>query len=137
MELLVDYWQIVNEEDLSTPYEYEIPGGSTTIPEARATLYMLLNEGAKIKLAYVGSDLVGFLIYHTVYRSSLVIRHLYSIRERSSTARVLVETALPEVRKLLFQTRKVNPPKRLLGLLKGARVLYEDDKLIDWEMEWL
>ena len=134
--LFNQYWREVNEEDLSGLQVYQVNGNDVLVPEIQATLYMLMQEGAKIKLAYEGSDLIGFLVYHTVYKSVVVIRHLYSIRERSSTAKRLVESALPNVKKLLFQTRKRNPPNRLLSILRNADILHEDNKLIDWEMQW-
>lgn len=131
--LFWEFWLKVNREDQSLPVHYNIMGIEYEIPEIEATLYGCLHQGGKVKVAYKGETMVGFMLYHMAFDCVAIIRHMYCLVDK--LAKPLVDST--DALKVIFQTRKENPPTRLLEITKPFRSkIKEDDKLITWEMNW-
>lgn len=138
MGLFWEFWFKVQDNDLSDPVKYVLDGEEVWIPEIEGEFYACMNEGAKVKLAYLGSEIIGFMLYHYAYNCVLLIRHMYVIpeHENAGIAKKLVD-AVGDVKKLIFQTRRNSPPERMLELTKEFRsVISEDPVITTWEMPW-
>lgn len=135
LPLFWEFWIKVQREDQSLPVRYNLFGFTYEVPEIEATLYRFVyKENCRIKVAYQDDVVVGFMLYNLVFDSILVIRHMYTMV--SGLGKWLVE-CVDNVKKVIFQTRKENPPERCLQLTeKFRKKITETDKIITWEMDW-
>lgn len=126
-------------EDQSQWTEVEVFGHTVPMQQIERTLYRYLHENCEAVLAMEGEDCVGFLLYNLAFHSIVIVRALYIVpeRERAGMAKRLMNSVNAEVRKIIFQTYKPSPPKRLLEFTKGRRKqIHEMGNLITWEMDW-
>lgn len=136
-----EYWCRVNQEDKSEIVEIKIKDdlNPMKMPGIEALLYYYLSNAFNIKICEDDKEIIGFMIYRHVFTHMIQVPAFYFIEEYRKTyaAKDFVDSIYPEIKRIVFQTRKENPPERLLEITKGKRhVVFEDDKLITWEMEW-
>jgi hypothetical protein len=140
-DVLTEYWAIVNEEDLSKSKTLCINGHLHVATLSEEKLYFLLHERCDIQLAIDDEcGIIGFLVYHNAYNCILTVECLYVKSEHRARklAKGLINSLMLPIKKLLFQSRKENPPREMLSLTKerDSKIIHETDKHIAWEMSW-
>ena len=105
---------------------------------AEVALSRYAYDACQIQLVEVDDEVVGVLVYRRIFDMMIEVRMLY-IRD-GLTARGLgkgIVSSIGKVKGLIFQTRKDQPPPRCLQITEKFRhVLFEDDFLITWQMQW-
>ena len=135
--LFHEFWKSVNEEDLSNLVDFNVLGKTVTLHQIEATLYGCLYEGAKVKLLYEKEDIVGFVLYHTIFNCVGAVRHMYIQREHWGNGGAKDMLNSIGVKKFIYQTWKKNPPVEFLNHVgKYSKKIDENDRIITWEIPW-
>lgn len=137
--LVWEYWNAVNQEDLSEWEDVEIhPGIVAPYQKVEMKIYTLERKGMEFMGAFIGDEMVGFMVHRLAYDVILLIDHFFVLPEYEGMGigKGMVHALPNRVKKVYFWTRKKNPPK-LLGVLKDSVKLFEDENHITWEMTWV
>lgn len=138
MPLMWEYWFVVNQEDLSEWEDMEL-APNIVAPYQKVEIMILgnLHKGVQFKLAYVEDRAVGMMMYNQFWDSILVVHGMYVYPEAQlrGVGSGLVWSA-GDVKKVLFRTRKNNPPLTFMGVMGHDRVISEDEKHVVREMDW-
>lgn len=127
------------------------PDSKVTVQDAELTaadarLYWHLHSQHKILVAVTESGMpCGFLVYEVPYPGLMVARVMFILKECRGTRlfSAFIKAAKSEqARRIVFQTRKSNPPARMLSCTERAgrifserRQIGETGDMITWEME--
>lgn len=138
--LLYSAWKKINGVDLSEWVDVDL-GHDIKIPmqSAESMLYWYVKDGCEIRLALDNDEAVGLLIYRRIFSYGLEIRIMYLDEQKrlGHLAAKMIDEMPFKVKKIVFQTNKKLPPKRMLELSEKYRnYLWEDDNYITWEMNW-
>lgn len=125
--------------DLSVVKEHEFFDLKFPMTGVEARVYQLMAEKRQFKLAYVGSEVVGLLVYNFIHGCLLSVECLY-VRpeyEQNGIGKKLINS-VGKVVKILFQTRTDNAPDRLLELVKNYDPveLNSESYKKTWELKW-
>ena len=136
--LMWEYYLCVNQEDLSEWEDLELaPGIVAPYQKVEIQIRGNLHKGVQFRLAYHEDRAVGFMMYNLFWDSIVVVHGMYILPEKQlkGVGKGLI-WSLGDVKKVLFRTRKQNPPLRFLGVMGHDRIIAEDDKHIVREMDW-
>ncbi len=124
-------------------------GGHDEIEEdgRKIKLYLIEQEfdvfyvkGAKFQVAKRGSEVIGIMVYHSIYDCVLVIHFLF-IEEKNYNRGIgckFVSSIESPVKRVIFQTnKKIVPSQFLKSVEKFRRKIHDGDKFTVWEMDWL
>jgi len=138
----IDYWKSVNGKDLSNFIEIELSDGPTEILEIDLKMVRLIADGAKIRLALLNRDVIGFMIYHVAYDCILAVEGLYVEKpfRRKGIGINLIESLEKPLQKIFFQTHISRKPAEMFGALKqlgmNHKRLRRVKDIITWECDW-
>lgn len=137
---MYDFQLITNEDDLSGMKVLNILGEPTEVHKMEAFLLSCKYQHCQFQLALNHDECVGFLMYHLIADCVLFIRgiYVYPEFEGKGLAKGLVNSLKKPVKKIIYQTRKNNPPVQLFEQTKkfNRNKIYETDNLITWEFDW-
>ena len=138
--LFYDFHLEVNEDDLSEIIDWPLKNGTTTrTTKCEAMFDHMSDYGGKVQLVYDREDLIGFLLYHSIFDCMIVIRCMYTTSKYydAGLGKGLINSLPIEVRRVIFQTRRTKPPEQMLKVTDKYRSkVCESDELITWEMPW-
>lgn len=133
LPILLEAHIVVCQDDRSDLVEVKIGDQLCKIPSIEACYYNYLNTGHHIKVACHGDEIIGLLVYRSVFDQFISVRLLY-VREanRDSGVGKGLFGAIPKFEKAIFQTFRVNPPQELFENLDNRVLVMEDEKLCTW-----
>ena len=135
--ILWQFWNEVNQEDLSDWVEIPVDGKMIPMTRIEAQVCRYIAQGCKIQLAVQDNGSVcGVLVGNIIFEKILAVKALYvdkKARGRGLASQLIL--SLGEFDKLLFQTRKKNPPDEMFGHINEPKQILEDNDLITWELE--
>lgn len=133
-----EYWLVVNQEDYSEWEDLELAPGIVA-PYQKVETFIVGNryKGSEFKLAFVGDRAAGMMLYNLLWGSILVVHAMYVQPEFQlmGLGSGLVNS-MGDIKKVLYRTRKANPPATFLGVMKHAKIIAEDSKHFVREMDW-
>ena len=138
-ELYWEFCRLVLDEDVSELRTFVGEGESFTVTEAEARIYGYLHSGYKIKVAYYGNVMAGFLIFLPIFANLYAVKSLYiePWANGSKLGKRLVSSLQEKTFKFLFKTLKANPPAACLEKSKATRIkITEDDNSLTWIIGW-
>ena len=129
--LFHDYWLEVHDEDLNRLIHLE--SGPMNELKAQLLVYLELDR-CKIRLAKLGQKIVGFMIYHYLFDSILIVRGIYFMPEyRKRTWLRKLTLSVGTVKRVLSQTYTDRPPKEINGQKKNRKLIHKTDRFEVWE----
>ncbi|MHA2064493.1 MAG: GNAT family N-acetyltransferase [Candidatus Thorarchaeota archaeon] len=134
-EVFKKYWEKVYPEDANEVIDY----GNGRLQTHEATLAHYWASGCFIRVVKYRTGIIGFLVYQIPLDGILLIKGLYSLPDYTGfgLGKGLVNSLNKPIKKVLFQTRKGNPPAGLLyHVIDRATKVHEDHEMITWEMKW-
>lgn len=141
LETVAMMWSFYKEtqnEDLAHFISIPHESGNTEVLAVEAQFYKFIHEDkARIKLARIDGEIVGYLLYHLLWGSTLIVHHLWITEELRNTqiGKRLVES-VGEISHLIFQTSILTPPFGLFNNTKYKQVIGERGNYKTWLMKW-
>lgn len=133
-----EYWFVVNQEDHSEWTDLELaPGIVAPYQKVEIDIIGQLHKGVKIRMAFHEDRAVGFMMYNDLWDCVLIVHAMYVYPETQlrGVGKGLI-WSMGDIKKVLFRTRKKNPPLRFLSVMGHDRIISEDDDHIVREMDW-
>lgn len=133
---LANYWRELFGEDLD---KFHYLGQNTDRPYRingveGQTLAWTLNDGAKIRIAEKDDKIIGFMVYHYLIDSILLVRGIYFVpeyRSRGLLARMIFSVG--HVSRVFSQTLSKHEPQEIQGEKKNRVLVREHDGVKVWE----
>jgi len=139
---MIQYFKNVSDIDMLKTIKLDLKDQEITIKKIDAEVVRIIDDRCKIRLALIGNDVIGIMIYHIIYKCVLVIRGLYVIPEyRGKRIGTDIVDSLAEPGfKIIFQTHIGKRPRELFEWIKKWRLkhrkLRKEKDLITWECDW-
>lgn len=133
-----EYWFVVNQEDHSEWDDLELaPGIVAPYQKVEIDIIGNLHKGTKIRMAWCEDRAVGFMMYNDLWGSIIIVHAMYVYPEEQlrGVGRGLI-WSVGDIKKVLFRTRKKNPPLRFLSVMGHDTIIAEDDEHIVRELDW-
>lgn len=138
--IMSEFYFFVNEEDVyGKKSSFELEGGKIECYDVEARVYAYLHQGCKIKLVWdsLTKTLLGFLVYQPLFEGMVACRIGYLAPELQGCGLMQKVVNSLGAKHVLFQTRKKNPPQKILEVTKSFRQkIHEDDHFNTWLIDW-
>ena len=140
--IIAKYWDRVNRKDLMDTMELEVKGQKTSLLKVDSKVLQLVDDGIKIRLALIGEDVVGFMLYRIAFDTLLAIDGMYVLDgfRKHGIGRSLINSLEKPIKKIFFQTHLKNRPGSMFKALEALgcdiKKIARDGDLITWESNW-
>lgn len=132
-----DYWLDVFREDIDRIIEIKTEQGELlTMNELKAQFdkYMLVDR-CDLRVAEYKGKLIGFMFYHYIFESILIVRGIYFVKEfRKSFLMRSITMSVGHIVRGFSQTFKgVNQPEELKGEKPNRKLIHNTKDMMVWE----